>query len=135
MICRLRALSLAVGVAGALLSAQPALAPIVAIIDTTVLPMTSNQAVLRSHTVLVSGHEITQIGPAARIDVPAGAVRIDGRGKYLLPGLADMHVHLEYFERPEILALFLANGVTTVRNMDGRPFILDWRRRIAAGER
>src|SRR6185436_10117421 len=65
MICRLRALSLAVGVAGALLSAQPALAPIVAIIDTTILPMTSNQAVLRSHTVLVSGHEITQIGPAA----------------------------------------------------------------------
>jgi imidazolonepropionase-like amidohydrolase len=45
-----------------------------------------------------------------------------------------MHVHLEYFERPEILALFLANGVTTVRNMDGRPFILDWRRRIGAAD-
>jgi imidazolonepropionase-like amidohydrolase len=42
-----------------------------------------------------------------------------------------MHVHLEYFNTPEILALFVVNGVTTVRNMDGRPFILEWKRQAA----
>jgi imidazolonepropionase-like amidohydrolase len=50
-----------------------------------------------------------------------------------MPGLADMHVHLEYFDRDTQLLLFLANGVTTVRNMDGRPNILSWQRRIADG--
>jgi hypothetical protein len=44
-----------------------------------------------------------------------------------------MHVHLEYVEDPDILKLFVAHGVTTVRSMDGRPFILDWRERIASG--
>ena len=51
----------------------------------------------------------------------------------LMPGLADMHVHLEYFEDPSILKLFLANGVTTVRNMDGRPRILEWKKQIEEG--
>ncbi len=44
-----------------------------------------------------------------------------------------MHVHLEYTEDPAILRMFLANGVTTVRNMDGRPFIVEWKKRIAGG--
>jgi imidazolonepropionase-like amidohydrolase len=65
--------------------------------------------------------------------VPEGARHIDGTGKYLMPGLADMHVHLEYTEDPAILGMFLANGVTTVRNMDGRPFIVEWKRRTADG--
>lgn len=51
-----------------------------------------------------------------------------------MPGLADMHVHLEYFDDPRVLDLFLANGVTTVRNMDGRPYILEWRDRIVRHE-
>ena len=51
-----------------------------------------------------------------------------------MPGLADMHVHLEYFDDPAILQLFLANGVTTVRNMDGRPYILEWKRKIAQAD-
>ena len=59
---------------------------------------------------------------------------VDGTDKYLMPGLADMHVHLEYANDPRVLDLFLANGVTTVRNMDGRPYILEWRDRIARGE-
>jgi len=45
-----------------------------------------------------------------------------------------MHVHLEYFDRDAQLLLFLAGGVTTVRNMDGRASILEWRRRVAAGD-
>jgi hypothetical protein len=50
-------------------------------------------------------------------------------------GLADMHVHLEYIEDPNVLKLFVAQGVTTVRNMDGRPYILKWRGEVAADER
>jgi imidazolonepropionase-like amidohydrolase len=95
--------------------------------------MTRGAVALPNYTVIVSGERITAAGPAAATTVPKGAVRIDGRGKFVIPGLADMHVHLEYFDQPEILGLFLVNGVTTVRNMDGRPYILDWKRKIAAG--
>ena len=52
-----------------------------------------------------------------------------------MPGLADMHVHLEYDDDPGVLDLFLANGVTTVRSMDGRPHILGWRDAISRGGR
>ena len=62
-------------------------------------------------------------------------MRIDGSGRFLVPGLADMHVHLELSDDPGVLDLFLANGVTTVRNMDGRPYILEWRDQIAASTR
>lgn len=44
-----------------------------------------------------------------------------------------MHVHLEYFENPNALTLFIANGVTTVRNMDGLDYILGWKRAVNAG--
>jgi hypothetical protein len=50
-----------------------------------------------------------------------------------MPGLADMHVHLEHFDDPAYLQLFLINGITFVRSMDGRPFILDWKRRASSG--
>jgi imidazolonepropionase-like amidohydrolase len=96
--------------------------------------MTGADAVMADQTVIVQKDRIQAIGKRASIRVPAGAVRIDGTGKYLMPGLADMHVHLEYFEDSSVLGLFLVNGVTTVRNMDGRPYILDWKRQVAAGE-
>ncbi|HSK75357.1 MAG TPA: amidohydrolase family protein [Thermoanaerobaculia bacterium] len=106
----------------------------VAFIGVHVVPMTEEGAVLPDRTVLVRNGRIAAIGPKGEVEIPAGALTIDGAGRYLLPGLADLHVHLEYFENPDILALFLANGVTTVRNMDGRPGILEWRNRIAAGD-
>jgi imidazolonepropionase-like amidohydrolase len=87
----------------------------------------------QDQTVLVQDGRIKAIGARGSVAVPAGALEIDGAGKYLMPGLADMHVHLEYFEEPTVLQLFLANGVTTVRNMDGRPYILDWRARVEQG--
>lgn len=105
-----------------------------AFVGVNVVPMTDATTVLRGRTVIVRDGRIAAIGPAGSVRVPAGATRIDGEGAYLMPGLADMHVHLEHIEDPDILALFLAHGVTTVRSMDGRPFILDWRRRVAAGE-
>jgi imidazolonepropionase-like amidohydrolase len=73
------------------------------------------------------------IGPHRHLEVPPATPRIVGGGRYLVPGLTDLHVHLEYFETPEVLWAFLANGVTTLRQMDGRPQHLRWRTEIAAG--
>jgi hypothetical protein len=84
--------------------------------------------------IVVEGSEIRSVGATDTVLVPDDALVIDAAGKYIIPGLADMHVHLEYFDDPGYLLLFLANGVTTVRNMDGRPYILDWKRRIEASD-
>jgi tetratricopeptide (TPR) repeat protein len=87
--------------------------------------------VLDDQTVVVAGGKIVQIGPASSVKVPADAKQIDGRSKYLIPGLTDAHVHLySTIEFP----LYLANGVTTVFNLDGRPAHLRWRKQVASGE-
>ena len=103
-----------------------------AFVDVNVVPMDSER-VIRNQTVVVRDGRISAVGATKSVRVPKGAIRIDGRGRYLMPGLADMHVHLEYFDRDAQLLLFPANGVTTVRNMDGRPNILLWRDQIADG--
>lgn len=103
-----------------------------AFVNVNVVPMDSER-VLQNQTVVVRSGRIAAMGAAKRVSVPKGAVRIDGRGRYLMPGLVDMHVHLEYFDRDAQLLLFLANGVTTVRNMDGRANILLWRNRVNDG--
>ncbi len=102
-------------------------------LSVNVLPMTAGEPVLRNQTVLVEDGRITAMGRTGSLRVPGHATRIDGQGKYLMPGLADMHVHLEHFDRPEYLRLFLIHGVTMVRSMDGRPGILDWKRQTASG--
>jgi imidazolonepropionase-like amidohydrolase len=91
----------------------------------------SSEQVLPDHTVIVSGTRITSVGPSASAQVPAGAIRIDGRGKYLMPGLADMHVHI--YDANDF-KLMLASGVTTVLNMSGSPQVLGWRSAIGTGE-
>ena len=58
---------------------------------------------------------------------------VDGDGAFLMPGLADMHVHLTGEWPLPQLDLFLANGVTTVRDLDGRDFMLQWREAIKPG--
>src|SRR5215472_1818051 len=114
-----------------------------AIIGVTVLPM-DRERELPDETVLVRAGRIAALGPRAQVAIPHGSVRIDGRGLYLLPGLADMHAHLsEYVTgtredkravvRAELL-LYVATGVTLVRNMAGSPDHLDLRTRVAAGE-
>jgi imidazolonepropionase-like amidohydrolase len=88
-------------------------------------------------TVIITGDRISKIGPAGRIDVPTGAVVIDGSGKYLMPGLADMHAHYAGSSLHPFFDLFLANGVTTVRDLSqGAPAsILSYRREIGSGKR
>ena len=101
-----------------------------AIEHVTVLPMDRDTA-LGDHTVLVARDRIVWVGPAGAARVPAAARRVDGRGRYLIPALADMHVHLDNGVKE--LPLYVAAGVTTVRNMRGRPEHLAWRSRVAAG--
>jgi imidazolonepropionase-like amidohydrolase len=87
--------------------------------------------VLENQTVVVEGERITQIGSAQAIKVPPSARRIEAKGEYLIPGLIDAHVHLQsQTEFP----VYLANGVTTVFNLDGRPAHLLWRKQVASGE-
>jgi imidazolonepropionase-like amidohydrolase len=112
---------------------RTATAETVAFVGVNVIPVSDGDTILLDRTVVVRNDRIAAIGLASEVDVPRNAHRIDARGKYLVPGLVDAHVHLEHFDDPSILAVFLANGVTTVRNLDGRPFILDWRRRTASG--
>lgn len=84
-------------------------------------------------TVVVRGDRIDDVGPDADVEIPEGAVVIPGRGAYLLPGLVDAHVHLEWAPDTSEMLLYVANGVTTVRSMDGRDHLLDWAEDISAG--
>jgi imidazolonepropionase-like amidohydrolase len=104
--------------------------------NVNVVPMTS-ETVLADQTVVVQNGRITAVGPANRVTIPVGAVRIDGRGKYLMPGLAEMHGHIpgqnvQFAER--VAFLYVAGGVTTVRGMQGHPNQFELRKRIDAGE-
>ena len=100
-----------------------------AIINVAVVPMDESR-VLHDHTVVIDDGSITAVGPSAAMDT-AGMPTVDGSDRYLLPGLADMHVH---YWTPGDSALFLANGVTLVRNMAGAPFHLELQRQIHDGE-
>lgn len=112
-------------------SAQPPGARSVAITRVHVLPMES-AAVLRDYTLIIRDGEIAAMGPAATTAVPPDAERIDGRGRYLLPGLYDLYTHIHEWALPQ----FLAYGVTTVRNAaPGRAAHLALREDIAAGRR
>ncbi len=110
-------------------SAPPAAGPL-AVVGVHVLPMTED-VVLRDQTVLLRDGRIERIGPVAEVAVPADAVRVEGRGRFLGPGLCDAHVHL--LDEGD-LAVYLAHGVTTVRNMKGGPWALELRDRIGRGE-
>ena len=102
---------------------------ITALTDVTVIDIATGRRD-RHQTVLISGDRIIGVG---RIPVPRGAVEINLSGKYVIPGLADMHVHSLGDERVSP-PLYLANGLTTVREMAGtNPLLYDWRDRIEAG--
>jgi imidazolonepropionase-like amidohydrolase len=90
-------------------------------------------------TVVIANGRIAAVGAAATTTVPAGTRVIDGRGKFLIPGLWDMHVHLLWEPALEAgFPLCVANGVTGVRDMHTHvPFdqVQKWRREVEAGER
>jgi hypothetical protein len=85
-------------------------------------------------TVLIDGPRIAAIGPAATTPTPSSARIINARGKYLIPGLWDMHVHTVVPTGRQLLGLYVANGVTGVRDMGGDfATIRRWRSEIADG--
>lgn len=96
-------------------------------------------AVLADRTVVVEGARIADVAPAAAAKVPSGARVVDGVGKFLIPGLWDMHIHAFFGDwvpggREVTLPLLLAHGVTGARDMgsDLDP-ILEARRDVAEG--
>lgn len=110
-----------------------------AFVNVSVVPM-DTERVLENQTVIVRAGRIAEIGAAKKVKITADVVQIDGRGKFLMPGLADMHAHLQAGAGTlddaagQQLQLFLMNGVTTVRNMIGKPEHLILRDRINKGE-
>src|SRR5256714_4891305 len=73
-------------------------------------------------TVVIAGNRITALGKSGKIRVPKSAHVIDATGKYLIPGLWDMHAHVFHYRLPlppdeYDFPLFIANGVTGVREM------------------
>jgi imidazolonepropionase-like amidohydrolase len=112
---------------------------VIAFVHVHVIPM-DRERTLTDQTVVVRNGKIEAIGDATKIKVPSDAVRIDARGKYLIPGLVDMHTHLMSDDAfsdelaPDELRIMVANGVTTVRFMIGTPELLLLRSRSAAQE-
>ena len=111
---------------------------VVAFVDVNVIPM-DRERVLGRQTVIVRNGRIASIEPSARARIPSGALRVDGRGKYLMPGLAEMHAHIPGPQAPEqvvrdIFTLYIANGITTIRGMLGAPNQLTLRAKTASGE-
>jgi predicted amidohydrolase YtcJ len=100
-----------------------------AVIDATGAPA------LAQMTVVIRKGRIAEIGKSGDVAIPSGARIVDASGKFLIPGLWDMHGHLT--EAGEgALALLMENGVTGVRDMGGDLEKIDlWRRQIATGER
>ncbi len=109
-----------------------------AITGATVITMRGD-SVLRDATVLVRDGRIAAVGPSAQVRVPRGTRSIDGRGRFIIPGLADLHAHLYADEwvpdsvAPHELGVMLALGVTTARLMIGTPLHLKLRRDLRQG--
>lgn len=146
MIKALGSAALAMTMAGLVFAQPPSPAPAppsLAIQNVTVIPMDSER-VLRDQTVIVEGRRITAMGASGTTAVPEAATRIEGRGRFLIPGLAEMHGHFpspqgveQYGEAfaDRLLYLNVACGVTTVRGMIGGPRDLRVREEVARGLR
>jgi imidazolonepropionase-like amidohydrolase len=111
----------------------------VAFVGVNVIPM-DTERVLQDQTVVIRDGRIAALGPRGTTAVPQDARRMEAAGRYLLPGLAEMHAHIPspdsagrmgYAE--EVLFLYVAHGVTTIRGMLGHPAHLDLRRRVESG--
>jgi imidazolonepropionase-like amidohydrolase len=114
-----------------------------AFINVNLVRMTSEE-IDTNQTLLVEGTRIIEFGPSSILDIPEDSNLIDGEGAYLMPGLADMHMHtkedwLSYRWPVSPLYLYLANGVTTIRDFGPRgydlTYVLRWRDEINDGSR
>lgn len=115
-------------------SASSSVPPALAIVNVTVVDVAGG-ASRPGQTVVISGNRITRVGPAAGAQVPRGARLVDGTGRFLVPGMWDMHSHITMFGRTG-LDLYLAHGVTGIRDMGGERFavVKALRDSVAAGQ-
>ena len=121
----------------ALFALHAANAESVAFVNVNVIPMTT-ETVVTGQTVVVDNGIIAAIGDVDGVPVPKAAKIVDGTDRFLIPGLAEMHAHVpdpgtQFLDR--VLTLFVANGVTTIRGMLGRPSHLTLRKRLLDDER
>jgi imidazolonepropionase-like amidohydrolase len=100
-----------------------------AFVGVNVLPMDGGPP-LTGQTVIVRGAQVAQIGPVGEVQIPSDAKVVYGRGRWLVPGLVDMHVHIRGVDLPA----YVSNGVTTVRDLAGLDSVLDTMRRVESGE-
>lgn len=102
-----------------------------------VVPM-DRERILENQTVVVKNGKISAISPAAKARYSKEALVVEAKGKYLMPGLAEMHAHVppvdELKPMQEVMLLFALKGITTIRGMLGHPRHLDLRRQVRAGE-
>lgn len=130
--------------AGALLLLTASGKGAIAITNVTLIDGTGRSPVA-GQTVIIEDDRFSFVGAAGQAKVPTGAKVVDGKGKYVIPGLWDMHTHLDDPELLEVkptktekelqLPLLIANGVTGVRDMGGDLALMkDWRRRIEDGK-
>ena len=99
----------------------------VTVIDTTGAPSKPGQ------TVIVEGNRISQVGDQKKVHPPKGALVVNARGLYAMPGLWDMHVHI--WETERTFPLLIANGILGVRNMGGHlEELKHWRAQVVSGE-
>ena len=107
--------------------------------NVTIIPMNVENS-LAGQSVVIQDGKIRQIDSQDKIKTPEGAVVIDGAGKYLVPGLFDMHAHFFYEQGNHIntneneLKVMLANGLTTARIMAGHPSYLDAKDNVNNGK-
>jgi imidazolonepropionase-like amidohydrolase len=128
---------LATGIAGRAVAGAPPLAiERVAVVDVV------RGNLVPERTVLIEHGRIAAVGKPGAVTIPPEAVRVDGRGRFLIPGLVDMHVHLfnNATHRPPndwMFVLFVANGVTGVREMAATPGDMQqvsrWREAVDGG--
>ncbi len=99
--------------------------------NVTVIDMTG-KPLQAAMTVVIEGNSITKIGTTAKTKIPKNAQVIDASGKFLIPGLWDMHVHLQ---ATTPFPLFIANGVLGVRHMGGNlKQVYEWREQVRQGK-
>jgi hypothetical protein len=117
-----------------LVTAAPAQDGTLAITHVTLIDPARGAIEHRDTTLVIRGDRITSVGPTVSIDIPSGAVVHDASGRFVLPGFWDAHVHLSQ-AGAEAFPLFVANGITSVRDM-GSDFaqVLRWKAARAAGE-
>ncbi|MBK8246896.1 MAG: hypothetical protein IPK85_05795 [Gemmatimonadetes bacterium] len=116
-----------------MLTLLPVALQLLAITNTSVVDP-STGTVRAGQTVVVRGSRIEAVTPARQARVPQGARRIDGTGRFVIPGLWDMHVHMDLPGGRAMLPLYVAHGVTGVRDMNSRLEVLrGWQQEIGRG--